>query len=207
MTKDPTCSAESLSTSADVKQDNFSGQLREVPPANRSSLSSYKRLNMTLKHSGDVSYGEKNCLIPGKRNIATSKQVVDLTRNDSQDEKLMDEFIAPCSSKKLKLVKTENSPSQQSRTSHEPQLSVKKASISDPFAVTDLVKQERLQMFENKKDAHNSLTMSPDDGMTATRVPHLNSQKNKGPLSNPASCGDEEKRGSTFLNQVKYFAF
>lgn len=206
MPKDPTYSAESLSTFADVKPGNFSGQLREIPPANCSSLPSYKHQNPTLKHSSDLFYSEKKLSIPGKRSFETSKHMlVDLTRNELRDEKIMDELIAPCSSKKPKLVKTENNLSQHFKKSHELQFAVKKTSLSNPSFVTDSVKQERLQMSENMKNAHNGLAMLVEDEITAKRTPHFISQKNNGALSSPAPapCGDEEKRGSTFLNLVK----
>ncbi|KAG8379928.1 hypothetical protein BUALT_Bualt07G0140700 [Buddleja alternifolia] len=91
---DPTCSLESASSTKLVKQENISGKLKDVVPANRSSLSSNKPFEDTSSSSSsDPTLAWKKYLISGKKGT----QEVNGETGD---------LIAPCVLKKRKLLIT-----------------------------------------------------------------------------------------------------
>lgn len=173
-TKDPTC-PESSSTLTDLKTQNFPDQVRVIPPANRC-----RDYMSTMRYSSHLFQTEKKDSVVGKRNLDKSEHmVVDLTEDEFKDDKRGKGIISSCSSKKTKLVKTEDD------------LCLKR----NPSA-----KQEILENSEIMHNAHDGLSIA----VTANkRNLQSSSHSNCGAVSSSAPCDDEEKKGSTFLSQVK----
>ncbi|KAF3450771.1 hypothetical protein FNV43_RR06860 [Rhamnella rubrinervis] len=79
-------------------------QLREVIPANRSSLTSFKDKSVELKYASELLINEKKLLVSERK--ATQFQncgMSDLPGNSTLDEKQSKQFITPCFTKKRRL--------------------------------------------------------------------------------------------------------
>ncbi|WOG99221.1 hypothetical protein DCAR_0518569 [Daucus carota subsp. sativus] len=181
-TKDPTCSEPSTSLT-ESKTQNFSAQIRVIPPANRC-----RDYTSTMKYSSNPFQIENKNSAAAKRNLDNSEQmVVDLTEDGFQDEKQGKGIIASCSLKKTKLVKTEDDLCQRTNF-QENQSSVSISAKHNPST-----KQERsgnTEIMQSTRDAKK--------GNLQSRI-----HNNLGAVSSSAPADDEEKRGSTFLSQVK----
>ncbi|XP_022889692.1 uncharacterized protein LOC111405159 isoform X2 [Olea europaea var. sylvestris] len=100
-----TCSLESMASSCQVKGGNLSNQLREILPANRSSLMSDKLIqDSALKRSTNLKHLDKNFLTTGLNSTQSNKQkIVKLTPEVSLDDK-DNELLALYALKKRKLL-------------------------------------------------------------------------------------------------------
>ncbi|KAK1358284.1 Regulator of telomere elongation helicase 1 [Heracleum sosnowskyi] len=188
-TKDPTYS-ESSSTLTDLKTQNFPDQVRVIPPANRC-----RDYMSTMRYSSNLFQTEKKYSVAGKRNLDKSEHVVvDLTDDEFQDDKRGKGIISSCSSKKTRLVKTEDHLCQHTNFQEN------QSSVSISLKCNPSVKQEKLENSEIMHNAQDGLSIA----VTANRGNlQSSSHNNRGAISSSAPCDAEEKKGSTFLNQVK----
>nr|POE67248.1 hypothetical protein CFP56_68241 [Quercus suber] len=103
-------------------------------------------------------------------------EITDMTGYSILNEKPSKEkLIAPCSSRKRKLLNIENAAMQQIEVSHDQSFGAKKFETTAPL----------------------------DQGTSQEKQAQFFRQKNKGVQSNPVPSGNEESRGSAFLIQVK----
>lgn len=131
-------------------------------------------------------------------------ELVDLTRNELFGEETSKELISPCSWKKPKIENPCCNLTQHSEKSCEDL--VKKSPLNNLFFLSDSPKHARLEILESgsNQNAQDGLGVLLSDEMTKQKkTTEFISQKSKDALSSPAPCGDEEKRGSTFLIQVQ----
>ncbi|XP_074378910.1 regulator of telomere elongation helicase 1 homolog isoform X2 [Apium graveolens] len=183
-----TCS-EPSSTLTDLKMQNLPDQVRVIPPANRC-----RDFISTMRYSSNLLQTEKKNSVVGKRNLDKSEHmVVDLSEDEFQNDKRGKGILSSCSLKKTKLVKTEdlcqpnNFQENQSAVSY---------SLKRNFSV----KQERSENSETMHNAHDGLSIP----VTANKGNlQISSHDNHGAVSRSKPCDDEEKKGSTFLSQVK----
>ncbi|XP_059642020.1 regulator of telomere elongation helicase 1 homolog [Cornus florida] len=199
--------SDKLSSAYVVKQGNISGQLGNILPANRSSLTSYKQnQNSTLRCSNDLLCSEKKMLITGKRSMQYNNcKIVDLTSDSTLDEKPSKELILPCC-KKPKGLKIEPDLTQQFENYHKHPSIANKAIQICPSLVTDTVRHEKSRVSDNStlQNAQIASAELLDYEMNVhKKTTESLSQKNKGIQSSSVPSGDEERRGSAFLIQVQ----
>ncbi|XP_059458900.1 regulator of telomere elongation helicase 1 homolog [Corylus avellana] len=202
-------SVKALSSILDIKRGNASGQVGEVLPANRSSLTPFKNQSFVLKHLNDPIGNVKKLLMPGRKNMQyQDPEIIDLTGYSLLDEQLSkdEELIAPCSARKRKLLSTENVAMQKIEVSHEHSSDRKTFEINGPSFCINPAKPESSQT-SGTIIAQNAQVGSPllhkEDGTSQKREVDFLRQKNKGFDSIPVLSGNEETRGSNFLIQVK----
>ncbi|GLT52921.1 hypothetical protein SLA2020_262300 [Shorea laevis] len=201
-------SIKALSSILDIKRGNASGQVGEVLPANRSSLTPFKNQSLVLKHLSDPIGNVKKLLMPGRKNLQyQDPEIIDLTGYSVLDEQLSkEELIAPCSARKRKLLSAENVAMQKIEVSHERSSDGKKFEINGPSFSINPVKLESSQISDtiSAQNAQvSSALLHKDDGTSQKREVDFLRQKNKGSDSIPVLSGNEETRGSNFLIQVK----
>lgn len=124
---------------------------------------------------------------------------VDLTTDTLLDEEASKELIAPCSVKKPRLLKIGSDLNQKHSA-------VKSEPLGTPYAVLDSVIHERPHITPSgsMKNVQDGTKLFLEGVLAAQKSStELVSQKNKADRSCPAPCEDEEKKGSTFLTQVK----
>jgi regulator of telomere elongation helicase 1 len=201
-------SIKALSSILDIKRGNASGQVGEVLPANRSSLTPFKNQSLVLKHLSDPIGNVKKLLMPGRKNLQyQDPEIIDLTGYSVLDEQLSkEELMAPCSARKRKLLSAENVAMQKIEVSHERSSDGKKFEINGTSFSINPVKLESSQISDtiSAQNAQvSSALLHKDDGTSQKREVDFLRQKNKGSDSIPVLSGNEETRGSNFLIQVK----
>ncbi|XP_062156859.1 regulator of telomere elongation helicase 1 homolog isoform X3 [Alnus glutinosa] len=200
-------SVKALSSILDIKRGNASGQVGEVLPANRSSLTPFKNQSLVLKHLSDPIGNVKKLLMPGRKNMQyQDPEIIDLTGYSVLDELGKEELIAPCSARKRKLLSAENVAMQKIEVSHEHSSDGKKFEINSPSFSINPVKLKSSQT-SGTISAQNaqvgSAFLHKDDGTSQKREVDFLRRKNKGFDSIPVLSENEETRGSNFLIQVK----
>ncbi|KAI3455408.1 hypothetical protein Pfo_012071 [Paulownia fortunei] len=177
---DSSCSLESSSSTEQVKQHNISSHLREIVPANRSSLTSDKIFqDSILKCSSDLTRTMKEPLISGKKSI-----------QDLDGE--TDDLVAPGILKKRRLLITGPDQSKHyEKSDHNFSNLGKKKDIEFSENVSTQNPQEKREMLVD------------DEIITQKRTVAHNIQEHKGVLSHTAPRNNEETKGSAFLIQVR----
>lgn len=175
---DPTSSLDSVSSTNQVKQGSISSHLREIAPANRSSLTSDKLLKVSiLKCSSDLTRTGKESF-SGKRSI-----------QDFDDE--AGDLVAPGILKKHKLLITGPDQSKHCEKSYHFSNLVNNESLWSPENVCNQNPQEKEALVdveiitENETVEHN---IGKHKDVASQTVPHNN----------------DETKGSAFLVQVTY---
>ena len=202
-------SVKALSSILDIKRGNASGQVGEVLPANRSSLTPFKNQSLVLKHLNDPTGNVKKMLMPGRKNMQyQDPEIIDLTGYSLLDEQLSkdEELIAPCSARKRKLLSTENVAMQKNEVSHEHSSDGKTLEINGPSFSINPAKLESSQISGTiiaQNAQVGSALLNKEDGTSQKREVDFLRQKNKSFDSIPVLSGNEETRGSNFLIQVK----
>lgn len=202
-------SVKALSSILNIKRGNASGQVGEVLPANRSSLTPFKNQSLVLKHLNDPIGNVKKLLMPGRKNMQyQDPEIIDLTGYSLLDEQLSkdEELIAPCCARKRKLLSTENGAMQKIEVSHEHSSDGKTFEINGPSFCINPAKPESSQTSGTiiaQNAQVGSALLHKEDGTSQKREVDFLRQKNKGFDSIPVLSGNEETRGSNFLIQVK----
>lgn len=202
----------SFSSLLDVKRSNSSSHLREVLPANRSSLSPYKAIQASkLNSSSDLIKYEKKLALPGRKSLQYHQghEFIDLVGNSSLDEKpRKEELIAACSAKKRKVLSTEPDIMQSTKNGSDTASNSEGSQSNNSFPVSSLVKLEKPQLPDSRSriTAQGSAACKVD-GTIQRRDTEIESEKCKGIHSNSLSSGNEETKGSVFLTQVFFSIF
>ncbi|KAI8544417.1 hypothetical protein RHMOL_Rhmol08G0294900 [Rhododendron molle] len=185
-----------LPSSMSVVGDN-SSLWEGILPANRSTLSSYKKdQSLTVKSSIGLFCNEKILLIPKRKNIHHINHEKDFTTNSSVEEETKGKLIARCSLKKPKienLTQLIEDPQESSSIGRGKQQ-------NNSSSIIDLVKHEKVEVsdYRSFQSAQISSAALLREELIAQR-----SQKDKVVMPSPAPSGDEERKGSAFLIQVK----
>lgn len=183
------CSVDSVSSALKAKYCKSSSNLDEIVPANRSSLKSDKLVQkLAMKQSSSLFEFENKFLAPlRKTTLASSHKMVDLTERTLLDKKC-DEVIAPCSSKRPRLVITGPD-----------QICCKNSSENH---CCNMLNDEKLTL----SGSQDKIEMLPKEEMTLQTKSTLSNDHGK-PSGSVTSSEDAESKGSIFLVQVKYFSF
>lgn len=205
---DQACYTKSLSSLHEVKKRNTSSHSGEILPANLSSLSPYKAIQASkLKNSSDLIQFEKKLLLPGRESVQyRDHEFIDLTGNSSLDEKpRKEELIAPCSTKKRKVLSTEPDQKQCIKNISDIASDAESSQPSGFISIIGKVKHEKSQISysRNRIIAQDSAPCKVD-GTTYRREAEIRSEKSKVVHSSTPPCGGEETKGSAFLIQVIY---
>lgn len=164
-------------SSTRTKQIDISSNLKDIVPANRSSLTSDKLLQSSFfKSSSYAAHTGKKPSISGKESV--------------QDLDAENDVVEISSSKKRKLLITGPSQCTQGETFD---LQLKR-----------LIKNEPLQFSENvsSRNLHEKELLVCDVIDERKRTGGSNIQKQKNDILQTVPCGNEETKGSAFLNQV-----
>ncbi|XP_038718615.1 regulator of telomere elongation helicase 1 homolog isoform X1 [Tripterygium wilfordii] len=198
-------SMKSLSFRLEVEK----SKLGDVVPANRSSLGSLKANQpCKLKHSSDLMHYEKKLLIPGKKTMQYSNcEIIDLTSELLVDEKpAREELLAPCSSKKQKILKTEHGATQHAENTNEHATGSKCSQFSDSSSIIKLVKRENALVSKSQSmqiaEGGSSLLSKEDGNLNKSDIQCLSPRNRCGQIAS-VPCDDEETRGAAFLIQVQ----
>lgn len=204
--------AKSLSSLLESKRGKDSSQLEDILPANRSSLMPFKEnQDFKLKYSSSLFCNEKKLLIPRKKNIQHQvHEMIDLTGKSSLDEtSSREELLLPCSAKKRKVFNTEHSTGKiENIHEHASSAERSKSKSNDPSSPHSLVKIENPHISDDRSRQTAQVSSAlphKDDWITQKGNTEFLTQKNKGVHSAPVPRGEEEKKGSAFLVQVKCF--
>lgn len=191
---DSNCSVKFPSSMSEVG-DNTS-LLEGILPANRSTLSSYKKdQGLTVKSSSGLFCNEKILLVPRRKNIHHLNHEKDCSTNSLVEEETKGKLIARCSLKKPKIENL-------TQLIEDPQES---SSIgtgkqhNSSSSIIDLVKHEKVEVSD-----YRSFQSAQISSAAVLREELPRSQKEKVVMPCPAPCGDEERKGSAFLIQVRY---
>ncbi|KAL8465834.1 hypothetical protein ACS0TY_035084 [Phlomoides rotata] len=174
----PTTSLDPVSSRKQVKQGSIASNLREIVPANRSSLTSDRLLQgSNLKWSSNLTCVGRKSLISGSRNI------------EDIDEKASDP-LTPCITKKPKLLIAGPDQSKHCEKPHHSNYSVKR---------------ESLRFLENvcSQNPEEKEVLAGDEIITGKRTVELNIGKHKDAGSQSVPHNDDETKGSAFLIQVR----
>lgn len=176
----PSSSLDIVSSRKQVKQGSIASDMREIVPANRSSLTS-DRLHQgsTLKWSSNLTCIGKKSLISGSRNL------------EDVDEKASDP-LTPCTSKKPKLLIAGPDQSKHYEKYHH---------------FNNSVKKESLRFLENVCCQNPEEVLFGDEIITGKRTIELNIGKQKDTGSQTVPHNNDETKGSAFLIQVMIFDF
>ncbi|KAL1551497.1 Regulator of telomere elongation helicase 1 [Salvia divinorum] len=179
----PTSSLDSASTAEKVKRGSISIHMREIPPANRSTLTSGMLLRGLKMKSSSVltSTGKESLVINGR-----SKQ--------DYDEKAVD-MATPILLKKQKLLITGHTQSTHEEKSNHFSNMVKTEHLQFPENICDLNRQETEVLADER-------TVKPDIRMLFRDVkPDI--AKHKDAVSATVSKNNIETKGSAFLVEVR----
>lgn len=192
----------------EVKNRNTSSHSGEIVPANRSSLSPYKGIWASeLKNSSDLIQFEKKLLLSGRKSIQyRDHEFIDLTSNSSLHAKpRKEELIAPCSTKKRKVLISESDQMQCVKKISEIASDAESSQPSSFIPITNKVKHEKPQISDSgSRIIAQGSAPSKVDGTTYRIEAEIQSEKSKGSHSSAPPCGGEETKGSAFLIQVIY---
>ncbi|KAL0441551.1 UNVERIFIED_CONTAM: Regulator of telomere elongation helicase 1 [Sesamum radiatum] len=172
--------SDSASCTKQAKQGNISSHLTEIPPANRSSVTSDKIFqDSILKCSSYLTPTGKESWISGK------KSTKDLD-GESGDP------LSPCILKKQRLLIAGPDPSK----------------LKEQFNnhLNNLVKNESLQFCQNVSSQNHQEkgeVLVSDEIITQKETVAHNIQEHKDVVSQAAHCNNEEMKGSAFLIQVR----
>ncbi|XP_020535309.1 regulator of telomere elongation helicase 1 homolog isoform X1 [Jatropha curcas] len=202
--------SKSLSSLLEVRRGKESGQLKEVLPANRSSLTTFKEnQDFNLKYSSGLLYKDKKLLVHGSKNTQHENH----ERMDLSDKSLPDEipsrpkFLVPCLEKKRKAFKSENGLTGQIDNTQDYTPNTKRSHSNSPCTPSSLVTKLENPHHSDDGSKQNAeiVSVCPCDDHDIARNGDAGflTQKNKGVQNTLAPCSDEEKRGSAFLIQVK----
>ncbi|KAJ9568362.1 hypothetical protein OSB04_004328 [Centaurea solstitialis] len=186
----------SSSSTAEVRRGSISCQLSEILPANRSNISlNTQKQRPILKHTNNQLSDEK--LFPAKANVQSVKhEVVDLSGDVSLDEESSSQLTAPYFIKKRRLGNAELDSLLQRCGS-----SCDGSSGSIPPHCKFSSNPQYVKS-ENKDVVQECTTLQVKNEMaTQKRSSELVSSSDT--RSAKSTCDDEEKRGSTFLIQVR----
>ncbi|GAY51226.1 hypothetical protein CUMW_132630 [Citrus unshiu] len=179
----------------------------EIVPANRSSLSPYKGIWASeLKNSSDLIQFEKKLLLSGRKSIQyRDREFIDLTSNSSLHAKpRKEELIAPCSTKKRKVLISESDQMQCVKKISEIASDAESSQPSSFIPITNKVKHEKPQISDSgSRIIAQGSAPSKVDGTTYRIEAAIQSEKSKGSHSSAPPCGGEETKGSAFLIQVQ----
>lgn len=173
----PTSFLSSVSTAQQVKQGS-TFNIREILPANRSSLATGKLLQgLKMKCSSNLTRTGKE------------SSIVDEGSTQDYNDKVID-LVSPILLKKRKLLITGPDQSNCGETSHH---------------ISNLVKDEHKQFPENVTD-HNprEKEVLVYDSLREERTAELNITKHENAVSDTASQDSSVAKGAAFLRQVKY---
>ncbi|PIN10824.1 Helicase of the DEAD superfamily [Handroanthus impetiginosus] len=174
---DPTCSVDSVSFTKQGKQDNISSHMREIVPANRSSLTSDKIFQRSiLKCSSDLTLTEKEDLINGKK----SMQELPGEAGD---------LVPQYTLKKRKLLIT--GPDQS------------KHNEKFDHHSSNIVKKENSQNVSMQSPQEKGEVLVKNEIITQKKTVAQNFQEQQGVLLQTVPCNTEESKGSAFLIQVR----
>ncbi|KAH9666132.1 Regulator of telomere elongation helicase 1-like [Citrus sinensis] len=191
----------------EVKNRNTSSHSGEIVPANRSSLSPYKGIWASeLKNSSDLIQFEKKLLLSGRKSIQyRDHEFIDLTSNSSLHAKpRKEELIAPCSTKKRKVLISESDQMQCVKKISEIASDAESSQPSSFIPITNKVKHEKPQISDSgSRIIAQGSAPSKVDGTTYRIEAEIQSEKSKGSHSSAPPCGGEETKGSAFLIQVQ----
>lgn len=178
MSVGPISSLDSVSTTEQVKRGSISNNLREILPANRSSLISDKFLQGSMfKCLRDLTSTGKESLIIDGRNI------------QDYDEKSGD-LVAPSTLKKRKLLISGPDLSNHGEKSRN---------------FSNLVKKDRMLFLQNACNQYpQEKQVLVDDKIIRGKTIELNIVKQEDGVSETVSQKSNETKGSAFLIQVKY---
>lgn len=198
-----------LSSTPDNKRGNFSTQVGQILPANRSTLTPFKTRSLISNSSSDLICKEKNSLMLQRKNMRSQAyEIIDLSDHSILDEQpRKGELIAPFSARKRKLLSTENVATQQNEFSHGHLSNEKKFEINGPsFCISsgELEKSQIPHSLSSQKAQSGTSLLHKDDETGQRREVEFLSQ-NDGVKSIPVPSGNEETRGSDFLIQVMCF--
>ncbi|KAJ9568519.1 hypothetical protein OSB04_004485 [Centaurea solstitialis] len=189
------CTVGSSSSTAEARRGSISCQLSEILPANRSNISlNTQKQRPILKHTNNQLSDEK--LFSPKAHLQGVKhEVVDLSGDSLLDEEPSSQLTAPYFIKKRRLGNAENESLLQRCAS-----SCGGSSGSIPHC--KFSSNPQYVKSENKDVVQKCTTLQVKNEMaTQKRSSELVSSSDT--RSAKSTCDDEEKRGSTFLIQVR----
>lgn len=198
---DKSYSVKSLSSLLEDRSGKAKRNLEEVLPANRFSLNDFKNdKDFKLKSSGRLISNDKASLIYGRKNLQhQNREIVDLTDDIPSAEAL----LVPYPGKKRKGLNTENNLMKQEHSSN-----TKRLLSNSPSTFSSVMKSEDSLTSDNetRTNVRNGLVFPHKDRVvTSQGCVELLNEKNKGVRTTLAPCKNDEKKGSAFLIQVKYF--
>lgn len=203
---DQKCSENSPSSRLeDSKGDTFN-QLRDVLPANRSSLTSPKDKSVKLNYASELIFNEKKLLVSGRK--ATQFQdcgISDLSGNSPLDEEPRSQLIAPCFAKKRRL-RTELETLHHDESFNEHLSIAKDCQLNESTASNNYMECENSQG-SNNGSAQVGAALHRKGSWTIEKrdIENLD-QKDKVVQSGIMHSADDEYRGSEFLSQVRSFS-
>lgn len=195
---DQDCSVKPPFSQFEDSKGGMFNQLREVLPANRSSLTSYKDKSVMLKYASELLVNEKKLLVSERK--ATQFQncgISDFPGNSTLDEEPSNQLITPCFAKKRRL-RTELEIEQ-----HDENYELRGLTASiNPMGCENL-------LGSNSGSAQSSrvgVSLLPKDSRTIKkRDVEILDQKDMVVQSGFVLSANEETRGSEFLIQVRSF--
>lgn len=203
---DKKCSENSPSSGLEDSKGDMFNQLREVLPANRSSLTSRKDKSVKLSYASELIFNEKKLLVSGRK--ATQFQdrgITDLSGNSPLDEEPRNQLIAPCFAKKRRLhTELETLHHDESFNEH---LSIAKdCELNGSTASHNYMECENSQG-SNNGSAQVGAALHRKGSWTIEKrdIENLD-QKDKVVQSGIMHSADDESRGSEFLCQVRSFS-
>lgn len=196
---DQDCSVKPPFSQLEDSKGGICNQLREVLPANRSSLTSYKDKSVKLKFGSELLINEKKLLVSERK--ATQFQncgISDLPGNSTLDEEPSNQLITPCFTKKRRV-----------HTDLEIEQHDENYELSGLTASINPMGCENLQGSNNvsAQSSQVAVALLPKDSRTIKkRDVEILDQKDKAVQSGIVLSANEETRGSEFLTQVRSFS-
>ncbi|GMH22211.1 hypothetical protein Nepgr_024054 [Nepenthes gracilis] len=194
----------SSSFAIDVKMGNTSGQLKEILPANKSSLAPQKgNQTLVLKHTSHLFSSAKKRLIARTLSPCQNSKIIDLTNKSSMDGEISGECIPSCSTKRPKILDKEPDDSRKNNISQKMTLDAEKIQQGNSHSLANSMKQEKSKFSGNKNMEYAQLGSSSLVVCNMTAEAWLSSQANLDVSTSTVSCLEEQAKGSAFLIQVK----
>ncbi|KVI06000.1 hypothetical protein Ccrd_015675 [Cynara cardunculus var. scolymus] len=191
------CCSVGSSSMADVKRGSLSCKLSEILPANRSNISlNTQKQRPILKHTNNQLSEEK--LFPGKAHVQGVKpEVVDLAGDALLDEESSSQLTAPYFLKKRRLGNAKHdSLLQRCESSYD--------GTNESIPHGKFSSSPQYVKSGNKEVVQECSTLQVKNEMaTQKRSTEFVSSETRSAKSTCSPCDDEEKKGSTFLIQVR----